>query len=80
MLIRLGYDLRFSIPAPVTIVGMLHVHPSRTADLREPDEINLTPQGPIREYIDSFGNRCSRLLGQQGHLEISCSTLIEDSG
>ena len=43
MLIRLGYDIGFNVPAPVTIVAMLHVHPSRERDLLEPDELKLDP-------------------------------------
>ena len=44
MLIRLGYDIGFNVPAPVTIVAMLHVHPSREPDLLEPDELKLDPR------------------------------------
>ena len=80
MLIRLGYDIGFNIPAPVTIVAMLHVHPSRTADLLEPDEIKLTPDVPITSYMDTFGNRCSRFVAPTGHIQLTGSTLIEDSG
>ena len=80
MFIRLGYDIRFETPAPVTIVGMIHVHPSRVPDLREPDELILNPEARVEEYIDIFGNRCTRFLAPQGHIGLSCSTLIEDSG
>jgi transglutaminase-like putative cysteine protease len=80
MLIRLGYDIRFEAPAPVTIVGALHVHPSRREDLCEPDELQVTQGVPLKSYIDSFGNRCSRFLAPQGHFGLSCSTLIQDSG
>jgi transglutaminase-like putative cysteine protease len=80
MFIRLGYDIRFEIPAPVTIVGMVHVHPSREPDLREPDELEVVPSVPIRSYIDGFGNRCSRFVAPQGIVGLHCSTLIEDSG
>jgi transglutaminase-like putative cysteine protease len=80
MLIRLGYDIGFNIPAPVTIVAMLHVHPSRAVDLLEPDEIKLAPDVPITSYIDTFGNRCSRFVAPTGHVQLSGSTLIEDSG
>jgi transglutaminase-like putative cysteine protease len=80
MLIRLGYDIGFNIPAPDTIVAMLHVHPSRTADLLEPDEIKLAPDVPITSYIDTFGNRCSRFVAPTGHIQLTGSTLIEDSG
>ena len=66
MLIRLGYDIQFDIPAPVPMVAMLHVHPSRIADLREPDELRLTPFAPVDLYHDSFGNICSRFVAPAG--------------
>jgi transglutaminase-like putative cysteine protease len=80
MLIRLGYDIGFNVPAPVTIVAMLHVHPSREPDLLEPDELKLNPEVPITSYIDTFGNRCSRFVAPRGHITLTGSTLIEDSG
>ena len=80
MLIRLGYDIGFNVPAPVTIVAMLHVHPSREPDLLEPDELKLDPGVPITNYIDTFGNRCSRFVAPPGQLKLSGSTLIQDSG
>jgi transglutaminase-like putative cysteine protease len=80
MQIRLGYDIGFNIPAPVTIVGMLHVHPSREPDLLESDELKLDPAVPITSYIDTFGNRCSRFVAPTGHIRLTGSTLIEDPG
>jgi transglutaminase-like putative cysteine protease len=80
MLIRLGYDIHFDIPAPVAIVAMLNVHPSRETDLCEPDEVHVEPQYHCSVYIDTFGNRCARLFAQPGGLRLSGSTLIHDSG
>ncbi len=80
MLIRLGYDIQFDIPEPVPMVAMLRVHPSRTADLRAPDELQITPAGPTDMYRDSFGNSCSRFVAPAGQLRLYNSTLIEDSG
>jgi len=80
MLIRLGYDIHFDIPAPVAMVAMLHVHPSRIADLREPDELRLTPETPLEMYRDSHGNICSRFVAPAGPFRLYNSTLIEDSG
>jgi transglutaminase-like putative cysteine protease len=80
MLIRLGYDIQFDIPAAVPMVAMLHVHPSRTADLREPDELRLTPAASVDMYHDSFGNICTRFVAPAGQLRLYNSTLIEDSG
>jgi len=80
MLIRIGYDIQFSIPAPVAMVTVLRVHPSRTADLLAPDDLQITPPTPIQEYTDSFGNVCSRFLAQAGQIQLYTSTLIQDSG
>jgi hypothetical protein len=80
MLIRLGFDIQFEIPSPVAIVALFHVHQTRGADLREPDEPRITPTVPIHEYQDSFGNVCSRFVAPAGKLQLYNSTLIEDSG
>jgi transglutaminase-like putative cysteine protease len=65
----------------MTVVAVLNVHPSRAADLREPDEVQISPLGtPSEQYIDSFGNVCTRIMAPQGPLRLSNSTLIEDSG
>jgi transglutaminase-like putative cysteine protease len=80
MLIRLGYDIEFNLPQPVALVALLNVHPSREADLREPDELHIEPQVRTDQYIDRFGNRCTRFLAPQGRLRLWNSTLIQDSG
>ncbi|MGB6429238.1 MAG: transglutaminase family protein [Candidatus Acidiferrales bacterium] len=80
MLIRLGFDIQFEIPAPVAMIALYHVHPSRRADLRESDAVRLTPNVPITEYEDSFGNVCTRFVAPAGSFRIDHSTLIEDSG
>jgi transglutaminase-like putative cysteine protease len=80
MLIRLGYDIQFDIPAPVPMVAMLNLHPSRIADLREPDDLRITPAVPVETYHDSFGNLCTRFMAPAGELRLYNSTLVEDSG
>ncbi len=80
MLIRLGYDIRFDIPAPVAMVALLSVHPSRVSNLNEPDQLVLDPPVDLKQYHDCFGNICSRWLAPVGSLAIWCSTLITDSG
>jgi transglutaminase-like putative cysteine protease len=80
MKIRLGYDIAFEMQREVAMVAMLHVHPSRIPDLLEPDALEINA-GVVRdEYVDSFGNRCTRLVAPPGELRLQASTLIEDSG
>jgi transglutaminase-like putative cysteine protease len=80
MILRLGYDIQFEIPAPVAMVALLNVHPSRIADLRAPDKLCVEPAVQMDSFIDSFGNRCARFVAQQGPLRLSNSTLVYDSG
>jgi transglutaminase-like putative cysteine protease len=80
MILRLGYDIQFEIPATIAIVALLNVHPSRVADLRAPDELRVEPAAQLESFIDSFGNRCVRFVAPQGKLRLSNSTLIGDSG
>ena len=79
MLIRLAYDIQFDLPAEVAMVALLNVHPSRTHDLLEPDDLWTEPPLEVKSYLDSFGNRCVRFVAPRGHLRLSSSTLIQAS-
>ena len=80
MLLRLGYDMQFDIPEPVACVAQLRVHPSRLAGLRRPDRVRTEPQMAAEEYVDAFGNLCTRFLAGTGTLRLSNDFLFEDSG
>ena len=80
MILQLGYDIQFDLPGPVTIITLLNVHPSRVPDLLSPDELRVEPATRTDSFIDSFGNRCMRLVAQKGALRLSNSTQISDSG
>jgi transglutaminase-like putative cysteine protease len=80
MLIRLGYDIQFEVPAPVAMVALLNVHPSRSHYLVEPDELHVEPNIRVTSYVDCFDNRCVRFVAPPGRLRLSNTTLIRDSG
>jgi transglutaminase-like putative cysteine protease len=80
MRIRLGYDIQFEVPVPAPIVAMLNVHPSRAGDLLEPDQLRIEPDVPQEQYLDGFGNLCTRFTAPAGWIRLWNSTLIEDSG
>jgi len=61
------------------MVALLNVHPSRVPDLLEPDELRTEPGLDVANYIDTFGNRCSRFVAPPGLLRLSNSTLIRAS-
>jgi len=80
MLIRLGYDIQFTIAQAVPIVSLLSVHPSRRHDLQGPDRVTIEPATEPLEYPDSFGNICTRLVAAPGTVRLTNSTVIQDSG
>ncbi|HTV01220.1 MAG TPA: transglutaminase family protein [Luteitalea sp.] len=80
MQIRLGYDLRFQLPAPAVMTTLLHVHPSRTADLLAPDAMTVEPAAAVESFMDLFGNRATRLVLPAGETQLRALTTIEDPG
>lgn len=80
MLLRLGYDMQFELPEPAACVAQLRIHSTRVAALRQPDLLRIEPAIPTEEYIDSFGNLCTRFLAPAGPLHLSASALFEDPG
>ena len=80
MMIRVGYELLFQVPARTPMLLMLYIHPSRAGFLRETDQVYLEPWVPVEEFTDPFGNRCSRLVAPPGKLRLWGMTVIEESG
>ncbi len=80
MLIRAGYDISFSADTATPMMAMLSVHPSRHQDLRTPHRITTVPDVALHDYIDAFGNICTRVSVPPGGLTLSCDFVIEDSG
>jgi transglutaminase-like putative cysteine protease len=80
MKIRFGYEMVYGCPQPVPMILMLHVHPSRQADLLRADEMRIVPPVATDTYTDIFGNNCTRLVAPAGSIRISADALIEDNG
>lgn len=80
MLIRVGYDLVFDVPAPTPMLLMLYLHPSRAPSARRPETIVTEPAIPISQYIDHLGNRVGRIVAPAGKLRIWNDVIVEDSG
>jgi transglutaminase-like putative cysteine protease len=80
MQIRAGYEISYECPKPTPMILMLSTHPSRDLDLLVPDRMVLAPPVPTTEYIDGFGNKCSRILAPAGRITISADLIVEDSG
>lgn len=80
MRIRAGYEIAFNCFQEVPMVLMLSVHPSRQPDLLSEHAIRFSPGVVGRDYLDVFGNVCTRLVAPPGLIEIRNEFVIEDSG
>jgi transglutaminase-like putative cysteine protease len=80
MRIHTGFEIVYDCPAPVPMLLTLSVHPSRRGDLETPDGLRTDPPLDVHQYIDGFGNICSRVLAPAGRLTLSADFIIRDSG
>ena len=80
MRIRAGFRITYDCPAPSPLLMMLSVHPSRQADLETPDVLVADSGAPISQYLDGFGNLCSRTLLPVGRTVLSADFIVRDSG
>jgi transglutaminase-like putative cysteine protease len=80
MLIRVGFDIEFEVPAPAPMVLMLSLHPERMPSVRKPERLTIEPNIPARSFYDSFGNCCTRIEAPAGKVRLISDAVVEDSG
>src|SRR5438874_4929095 len=80
MLIRIGYDVVFDLPAPTPMLLMLSVHPSRFNSLRGPEKLSIEPHVPTTTYTDVFGNTCGRIVAKAGQVRFRNDAIVYDDG
>ena len=80
MLIRVGYDMALHFPQSTAMVLMLSLHPSRASTIRQPERLEVQPDVAVAEFIDTFGNRCSRVFVPAGRVMLHNEAIVEDTG
>ena len=80
MLIRLGYSIAYELPQPTPMVLTLNIHESRRADIVVASGLRSTPDVPMRQYRDPYGNLCTRLLAPAGTLTLHADAVVRDDG
>jgi transglutaminase-like putative cysteine protease len=80
MLVRIGFDLIYEIPAPHPMLLMLLAHPSRSRDLLYPEQLQIEPAVQQEIFGDVFGNNVIRILAPVGKLRLFYDNIIQDCG
>jgi transglutaminase-like putative cysteine protease len=79
MLIAAGYEIGFGTSHETPMLATLSIHPSRNRDLRSVQRMTTVPEVPLYDYIDGFGNVCTRLIIPAGGITLTSSFVIEDA-
>ena len=80
MIIRLGYELVFDAPAPTPMLLLLSTHPSRAASHIQPDRLRIEPEVRREDFVDQFGNLCTRVVAPAGRVRFWNDTRVEVTG
>jgi transglutaminase-like putative cysteine protease len=89
MLIQSEFDIQFYCPQQTAMVAMLHLHPSLDSRLTTDDRLKVEHVGggwgndmsgaaelPVEEYLDGFGNRCTRFVAPAGAIRLSGKNVV----
>jgi transglutaminase-like putative cysteine protease len=84
MLIRNVFAIEFNMPQDAAMIGLLRLYPSLDARTKLPEVLKVehlqggtATEVQVDEYVDGFGNRCSRFLAPAGHVKLSGLSLVE---
>src|SRR5205823_4183662 len=80
MLIRVGYELIFDVPAPAPMLLMLDLDPARGPSVRRAGGMRIEPVLPVDRFLDHWGNRCARIVAPAGRLRIWDDLIVADDG
>lgn len=80
MFIRVGFEIAFTFPEPTSLVLMLSLHPSLDSQVRVPESLRVEPNVPIFSYLDTYGNRCSRVFVASGRSSFLNDAIVEVDG
>jgi transglutaminase-like putative cysteine protease len=80
MQIRAGFEISYDCMQPTPMLLTLSIHPSRVRDLRTPHEVMFEPAIAADDYVDGFGNVCTRVIAPAGLMTVRTDFIVEDSG
>lgn len=80
MLIHIGYELIFDVPASVSMMLMLYTHPDQASALQRPENLIVEPQVEIHHFTDWFGNHVARIVAPPGKLRLYYDNVAWNSG
>jgi len=78
--LRAGFEIAYRFHQPTPLILVVNIHDSRASDIIVPDSLTTMPSVPIASYVDSFGNRCNRLVAPPGRITLTVDAVVKDNG
>ncbi len=80
MLISVGYEVAFLFEKPSPLLALGLIHPDVASRIRKPENLRVEPPVSVTEYLDGYGNRCSRMVVPAGRVVLKNDAIVEDTG
>lgn len=80
MYIRVGHEFSLSFLQPTAMVLMLRIHPSRLGTIQKTENFEINPAVRLEKYLDSYENRCDRIVAPSGRVTFFYDAIVKDSG
>ncbi len=80
MQIKAGFRLSYDCPQSTPMLLALNLHPSRRTDLLTEQALSFAPHLESWDYVDGFGNVCTRIMAPAGRMTVSTEFVVYDSG
>lgn len=80
MKIRVGYEMDIDCVQPTPMIFVTRIHETRVADIQGAEQFSMSPAMPMADYLDVFGNQCTRIIAPAGRLSVMADAVVSDSG
>ena len=80
MFIRIGYEIVIESKADTVLILALSPHSSFSGRIIGSDEVQADPGLPLETFLDTFGNRLTRLRAPAGRLKLWSDCIVEVDG
>jgi transglutaminase-like putative cysteine protease len=80
MFIRIGYEIVIESKADTVLILALSPHSSFGGRIIGSDEVQADPALPLETFLDTFGNRLTRLRAPAGRLKLWSDCIVEVDG
>ncbi len=80
MYIRIGFEITLQCDGATPLILALSPRPEQDYRLIGSSKIHTDPETPLETFIDTFGNRLTRVVAGPGPLTLRSECIAEDSG